>query len=89
MQAYVTNEEPSADCNKCRDDCDFFWYMQIMVMFVTYSQQSEKKGVAPFHLAHFVQKSVLNFYMIWEKCVYYNRRGVSRHVTLSTLHFPK
>ena len=47
VQVYITNEEPSADCNKYRDDCDFFWYMQIMVMFVTYSQQSEnKRGIA-------------------------------------------
>ena len=60
------------------------------MVFVTYSQQSEKKGVLPFHPVQYVQKSVFKFlHDLGKKCIYYNRRGVSRNVTLSTLHFPK
>ena len=60
-----------------------------MMVFVTYSQQGEIKGVLPFYPAHSVQKSVLDVYMIWQKkCIYYNRRGVSRYATLITLCSP-
>ena len=45
----------------------FFWYTQIMMVFVTYSQRSEIKGVLLFYPVQYVHKSVLDLCMIWQK----------------------
>ena len=41
--------------------------MQIIVVFVTYSQKGEIKEVLPFYPVQYVQESFLNLYMIWQR----------------------
>ena len=45
----------------------FFWYTQVMMVCVTYFQQSNLKGVLPLTSVQHVQKSILGLYMIWQK----------------------
>ena len=60
----------------------FFWYTQVMMVCVTYFQQSNLKGVLPLTSVQHVQKSILGLYMIWQKMhLLQSKRGVSPYYT--------
>ena len=68
MRVYVTNEEPSADCNKCRNDCDFFFGRRRSNWCLWHIlSRAIIKGVLLFYPAQYVQKSDVGLYMICQK----------------------
>ena len=78
---YVTNEGPSANCNKCHDfsislkknlaNADLDGVCDIL-------SAERKKRVLPFFPVQDVQKSALNLYVIWKKMhLLQSKRSVS------------
>ena len=104
---HVTNEETSADCNKCRnysekksvdadhggvcrDYSDFFLVnADHSAVCDIFSEERNKKSIALLSCPICPKIRSESLYDLAKKCIYYNRSGVCRLVTLSTLYFPK